>query len=144
MFRIGSLGLGQISRVWLGTPDALIFSMTCVRTNRSSFAMLVAVLLATGTPLFAAEGSHQPCTAKPDCHKVERITECCCCGDNDATTQPGLTQSRIDAPCDQAAVCILPIAIEAPCLRVSPACVDTPTLRDHSPGLPILFADLRL
>ena len=114
-----------------------------MRTSLSTFALLVAALLATGTPLFAAEGSHQPCTAQPDCHQVERITECCC-GDNDAATQPGLTQSRIDAPSDQSAVWILPIAIEAPCLSVSLGCVDAPPLRNHSPGLTILFSDLRI
>ena len=127
-----------------GIPDAARIHVTCTRTRLSTTALLVAVLLTTGAPLFAAAGSHQTCDAEPDCDQTVRISACCCCDDSDTSNQPAISQPRLEPAADpQPAVAGVAAPMDLP-LCVTSWQIGTYPPRRPPPDLPILFADLRL
>ena len=126
-------------------PDAPIeYIVTAMRPTRPALALLLVLLVTTGSPLFAS-GSHTPCSAQPECSDTTRMMTCCCCHDGSSVNQPGLTLGRVEIGGDQQpAVSVAPVALASPssCHGVGAA----EGLRLHLPAwdFVILFADLRL
>ena len=117
-----------------------------VRTNLSTLALLLAVLLTAGKPLFAAEGPHQGCpdVQQPHCHKAAQISQCCG-DDRDVSNSPGILEARIDVAADhQAAVSVVPSTPEALQSSVTAGHLDSSPSHGRTLDLPTLLADLRL
>jgi len=121
-------------------------NVSILRTNLSAIALLVALLLTRGAPLFAAEASHKACMAThpPDCHRPTGIAQCCG-NDSDISNQPVVTRARVEVAADrQSVISVLPCLIETARTGAITRHVDTSPTRGPSAGLTILFADLRL
>ena len=126
-------------------PDAPVeYIVTAMRPTRPALALLLVLLVTTGSPLFAS-GSHTPCSAQPECSDTTRMMTCCCCHDGSSVNQPGLTLGRVEIGADQQpAVAVAPVALASPS-----SCHEVGAAETSPPHLPagdfvILFADLRL
>lgn len=111
-----------------------------MHTNRSTVALVVAVIMTLSGPLFAAKEAYQPCAAarQADCHKTARITQCYCCDDSAMSSQPAVAKVRIEISACQRALVVEDASKRgaAPFLGLS--------FLPQSPDLPILLVDLRL
>ena len=117
-----------------------------MRTNLSTLALLLAVLLTAGKPVFAAEGPHQGCpeVQQLHCNKAAQISQCCG-DDHDVSNSPGIIEARIDVAADhQAAVSVVPSTLETLQSCVTACHLDSSPPHGRSLDLPILLADLRL
>src|SRR5262245_7151617 len=126
-------------------PDApLEYIVTGMRPARPALALLLVLLVTTGSPLFAS-GSHTPCSAQPECSDTTRMMTCCCCHDGSSVNQPGVTLGRVEIGADQQPA----VAVGRLAFASSSSCHGVGATEASPPHLPawdfvILFADLRL
>jgi hypothetical protein len=113
------------------------------RSKLSAAILTVALLVATGGPLFAA---HRVCEAKQhECGTVLRLTLRCCCGDGgDLSDQAGIPQARSEITAPVADFVFVLPALAMPITGAYVALVETSPPPSPSHNLPILFSDLRL
>jgi hypothetical protein len=114
-------------------------------TRTAVLGLSLVVFLTTGAPL-GAQNLHKRCGKQEHpCANVVRVTECCC-QNGDASTQPGLTETRVGVAADHSTLVSVVVGLEPPTLpKLSRSGnVDTSPPLARSLNLPILFADLRL